>query len=1160
MTVQDTSADKRRGRSRQHVEEDQTQAPRVRYPETGDSLMGQLADAVRLEPDWRSVYNRYADVLLRFLDQRTAASPLNFSGPFAKMDHLLKEAKAQQQLSMAANAARVRIRRRGSTPDDELRESCRHDLKALCRFIALVDGTPIPASVAALLPADDAVRTTAPKLLTECMRMIVTRWDDDLIYGTIDGYGDGGDSRACYGHGNRYYDYDWTYLRPMLHAGMQLNLVRPRLGDDGTIMPELIIVEPDYLVDVTSVARCFTHYADSPLVNIVRRLMPAASSEAIELGNFAGQLLDEELHRQGEGRPYRDSVTDFFRHDALNLLTAGIGATFHTEAQQQKQHIEDALDRWLPQEVSSFDRKEGITEPSFVSETLGLQGRMDFLQLDYKVLIEQKSGKGRFPYDGFVRPQQTDDHYVQLLLYMLLIRYDRRDRYDANGRELHAFLLYSKYSQSLLALGMAPEKIFQAIKVRNGIAWTEMRLTADGAWRILDKLTPDSLNEKGVDGKLWKSFQRPQIAAVLDTVHLASELERAYFFRFLTFISNEHVLAKLGNKTKENSGFAATWQNSAEEKRHAGNIYDRLTLVSPDGNTTGRITEVKLRFSDDTDNDLSNFRTGDIVILYPYRDGDEPDARRTMVVRCSINDITADGHILLTLRAPQSDARIFTRHADGNRLWAIEHDFMESSFTPLYRGMLSFLQAPQERRDLLLLQREPATDSSLTLRGSYGSFDTLSLRVKQARDFFLIIGPPGTGKTSYGMLNTLLEELAEEGTSVLLMSYTNRAVDEICSKLVETGIDFVRIGSELTCAPEYRKYLISALTDSVTNVTELRQKVVGTRVFVGTTTAINSHLNLFQLKSFSLAIIDEASQILEPHLTGILSACHDGQPAISKFVMIGDHKQLPAVVQQTQEVSRVDDALLNAIGLTDCRLSLFERLLRRYHDRDDVVYALTRQGRMHPDIAAFAGTAFYNRHLHPVPLPHQLKQLDGAAATGDTLTDMLQTHRLLFLDVAAPALTDTSDKVNTAEADIIADVVMRIYNMEKADFLPEETVGIIVPYRNQIAAVRKAIGRYGCDELHDITIDTVERFQGSQRKWIVYGFTIRKYCQLNFLTDNVFVDVDGTVVDRKLNVALTRAKEHLIMTGNASLLRADRLFSRLITFVKRRGGFLPSAT
>ena len=108
--------------------------------------------------------------------------------------------------------------------------------------------------------------------------------------------------------------------------------------------------------------------------------------------------------------------------------------------------------------------------------------------------------------------------------------------------------------------------------------------------------------------------------------------------------------------------------------------------------------------------------------------------------------------------------------------------------------------------------------------------------------------------------------------------------------------------------------------------------------------------------------------------------------------------------------------------------------------------------------------------------------------------------------------------------------------------------------------MRKAIGRHDRDELHEITIDTVERFQGSQRKWIVYGFTVRKYCQLNFLTDNVFVDIDGTVVDRKLNVALTRAKEHLVMTGNASLLRADPLFGRLIAFVKRRGGFLPSAT
>lgn len=77
-----------------------------------------------------------------------------------------------------------------------------------------------------------------------------------------------------------------------------------------------------------------------------------------------------------------------------------------------------------------------------------------------------------------------------------------------------------------------------------------------------------------------------------------SELEKSYFFRFMTFISNEHVLSKFGNNTKECSGFASTWHASLLEKRLAGNIFDDLVLVSPDGNGDGeKITAVDLKYS-----------------------------------------------------------------------------------------------------------------------------------------------------------------------------------------------------------------------------------------------------------------------------------------------------------------------------------------------------------------------------------------------------------------------------------------------------------------------------------------------------------------------------------------------------------------------------------
>ena len=1119
-------------------------------PESADDFFAALMAAMRLVPDYVRVYGTFDRVFRQCIDQSTESVGACLCGAFAKTDYLLKEHGADAMLAREVNGTRARLRKRGGMTREELGIYCAKDLRSLCRFIAIIYGADIPPQLVAMFP-EERMAERHRELVGDSVRMIVTRLDGDYVYGHAEDWHDGENVRVCYTR-NKVYDFDWTYLADLIGEGTQLNLVRPRM-EDGVLYPELIIVEPDYLVDISAVARCFTNYAESPLVNLLNRLQPQQGSEAIVMGNFAGQMLDEAVKQP---KAYADSVKDFFAANAVNLLTAGVGPNFHDEARRQRQNIANAMGRDLPAAVTRFNSREGMVEPSFFSEMLGLQGRMDYLQLDFRVLLEQKSGKGDFPCGDFSVPRYKEEHYVQLLLYMLLIRYNYRGIYEQNNRELHAFLLYSKYRSSLLGLGFAPELVFRAMKLRNGLAAQELRMAQEGAYKqVLGALTPEAMNLKNVTNALWKRYQYSQIAELLAPIHAASELEREYYYRFLTFISNEHLLSKLGNKTKESSGFAATWHDSLEVKRQAGNIYDNLTLVSPDGDSKGMIERVRLEFSENVDNDMANFRVGDIVILYPYAPGSEPDARRTMVFRCTIEDIQTDT-VTLVLRAAQSDGRVFLWYSGMK--WAMEHDFMEASYSSLYRGMHSFLSAPKRRRDIILLQRRAEVDVTRELKGDYGTFNELALRVKRAKDLFLIIGPPGTGKTSFGMLNTVKEELLERDSSVLLLSYTNRAVDEICSKLHKEGIDFIRVGSTLNCAAEYRGYLLAERARRCANLAELRTMLETARVYVGTTTAFTSNIALLKIRQFSLAVIDEASQILEPHLIGLLSACEGEVPAIRKIVMIGDHKQLPAVVQQTQAQSAVRETVLRDILLTDCRLSLFERLLKRYRDDEQVTYMLCRQGRMHHDIARFPNELFYNNKLAEVPLPHQIADLPHSKPEGEGIENVLLTRRFAF--VATPPPEDgTPDKVNPVEADLIAATVRKIYEIEGKDFDVAETVGVIVPYRNQIATIRNAIDTFGIPELHRITIDTVERYQGSQRKFIIYGFTISKYYQLKFLADNVFVDYDGSVIDRKLNVAMTRAEEHLVIFGNPSLLARNHIFSRLMAFAKEHESYYDAA-
>lgn len=340
------------------------------------------------------------------------------------------------------------------------------------------------------------------------------------------------------------------------------------------------------------------------------------------------------------------------------------------------------------------------------------------------------------------------------------------------------------------------------------------------------------------------------------------------------------------------------------------------------------------------------------------------------------------------------------------------------------------------------------------------------------------------------------------------------------------------------------------------------------RVFCGTTTAFNSQIALLSIKHFDLAIVDEASQILEPQIVGLLSAknARTGEHAIAKFVLIGDEKQLPAVVQQQESESMVQEPNLRAIHLTDCRLSLFERLIKAYRSEgvnNEYSYMLTRQGRMHREIAIFPNYAFYQNKLIPVPLPYQEEPTPLTSESHDGLEALLTTRRIAFVTYPEPRQTgldpwqqETSDKVNLIEARMIAATVHRIYLMDPEGFDKDRTVGIIVPYRNQISTIRNEIDSYHIEPLHDIMIDTVERYQGSQCENIIYGFTIRKYYQLGFLTGNQYVDrASGEIIDRKLNVAMTRAMKHLIMIGNARLLRENVIFFKLMEFARNRQSY-----
>ena len=1074
----------------------------------------------------------------------TTGVTLSFANLFSRLDYICKEKKmtpsdryAIQTMRRNCNAAM------GDRFQADMQEYL-YDLRALVRFVSLGFEEDIPASILPEIPHSNRPYQGTRLSHIPYVRASVTSWNDTQIFAATDSETD---PFIIINYAKGGYDGDLLYLKDLLSENLPLNLLDVRVDEENHYIPNLIVIHPDYLIDISSLAACFREYGHHPLNYFMNKIKPRANTAPILMGNLASQFLDDYINEQPqEPVSYPRTIKKFFAASALDFCTCPLPADFHAQAQAQMMNIRSFVHDVLPHNIRNFNKKNTLLEASFICEKLGLQGRVDMMQKDFQVLIEQKAGKR----DEYHR-RHKEDHFIQMMLYQGVLMYN----FGQETANMQTFLLYSKYADGLLIEHFAENLFRESIKLRNYIVHNEMRLGDGAIGEIVDSLSTDLLNELQIGGKLWNDYQEPQLQTVINTLKRCTPLERAYFNRFFTFISKEQILSKTGGSNDASHGFAGNWHIPLHEKLEAGNILTGLTIQEKQSSGPGKGYDlIELHIPTQDEDFLPNFRTGDMVILYAYKE--EPDIRKQILMKGNILELQPD-RMTLVLRNGQQNKDII---GGKEEVFAVEHDFSDTSANNGFRGLYAFLSAQADRKELLLGVRPPAQLEDVKLNGDYGRFNELILKEKQARDYFLLVGPPGTGKTSCALRFMVEEALSEPDTSILLLSYTNRAVDEICAMLTDSGIadrtPFIRIGNELSCDKRFVPYLLKYSLDDCPKLTDIQQKMARTRIFVGTTTAINNRLNLFTLKHFQLAIIDEASQILEPDLIGILSARHQQHNAIGKFVLVGDYKQLPAIAQQSAEEATVTDLLLRNIGLEDCRNSLFERLYKSSPDTCRSI--LHKQGRMHPAIAEFPNQTFYYREqLESVPLPHQLEETpyEACLTPQDTIDQLLLERRMVFIPAEAPDHLTCSDKTNPNEARIVATLLGHIYRLTESRFDPNRTVGVIVPYRNQIAMIRKEIARLQLPALQDISIDTVERYQGSQRDIIIYSFTIQNFSQLNFLTANTFQE-GNFLIDRKLNVALTRARKQLLLTGNPHILGANITFYKLMEYIRLHNGYL----
>ena len=931
----------------------------------------------------------------------------------------------------------------------------------------------------------------------------------------------------------------------LLEPGSKLNLVDVIIVDGG-LLTRFLILEPDYLVDASALAECAQEYGMCWQRYFWNRIRPKTITDSILLGNAVNLIFDELITAKDFRSVTFDSLMPkiFARYPIEFISAKSVDRRFFQNLHSQF----ETLKRILSTDFSALgiDRRKAMVEPSFICEALGLQGRLDFLQVENGLCgIELKAGRPPYPENDLSKV--SFPHRAQCALYQSMIQ----SVLSVKLENQHFYLLYSRNLNPegcLRPVKTSTMELQKLLNLRNKIVSVERDISRYGyvqAEWLVSRLTADNLIPR--PSLFTERYIRPEIDCGRRRLERRDDNDLAlrYFYRFYAFVSREHYLSKIGYPSGSGiSGVASLWRMTRDEKEREGYMFSGLRLVR--NRAAEDVPEVEFILPGNTPS--PDFRLGDIVLFYVC-DTDADRVSTRQVFKATIASMTAD-RVVLRLRDNQSYAEALPIAS----CYAVEHDYVDSSFLLQYKGLYAMLDASPHRRGLLVGEagESPVRNMSRRLSYEYDSPDLsrILLKALQAEDYFLLVGPPGTGKTSVALRNMVREFLAIPEYQILLVAFTNRAVDEICDKLETIGEvdDYIRVGQTLSCDVAYRSHLLSERMKQCRNREEASRSIHSCRVFVATLSSLSGKMELFNLKRFDVAIVDEASQILEPQLVGLLSAkTPTGRDAIGKFILIGDHKQLPAVVVQSAEESVITDERLRSAGFVDCRISLFERLYRRLPEGSPFADMLDCQWRMHPDIASFANTYFYKGALRDGNAPHQISLLPFTNMGDDKWERVIATKRTAFFPTKTLCAGKKYNNEEACKTAAIVNALYRLYERNGLEF-DERSVGIIAPYRHQIARIRQELDKFGISAFDTIRVDTVERFQGSQNDCIIYSFCVNDESQLEWLPS--YTEESGQLIDRKLNVALTRARRQLFVLGNSRLLSRNPIYRILITHLE----------
>ncbi|NXM48833.1 SMBP2 protein, partial [Gymnorhina tibicen] len=604
------------------------------------------------------------------------------------------------------------------------------------------------------------------------------------------------------------------------------------------------------------------------------------------------------------------------------------------------------------------------------------------------------------------------------------------------------------------------------------------------------------------------------------------------------------------------------WQESVslKELQRRGVCLLKLQVTSQRTGLYGRllVTFQPRKWDSDTELPSNSFGPGDIVGLYESAGQGEPLCTG-VVTRVTPKAVT------VALEEPR-DGELAVDHERSFRLLKLANDVtynrLKRALTALkqYRGgpasdlidVLFFASAPRA-----FPETKPLEFFNASLDESQREAVSFSLA---QRELAIIHGPPGTGKTT--TLVEIILQAVQQGLKVLCCAPSNVAVDNLVERLAGGRARLLRLGHPARLLQPIQQHSLDAVLargDGAQIVADIRRDMdrawaktkkaqdKGERshflgeiktlrkelkereeaamtaalsqasVVLATNTGASSDgpLKLLPETHFDLVVIDECAQALE-------ASCWIPLLKAPKCILAGDHKQLPPTIISHRAAAE---------GLS---LSLMERLAGHYGER--AVRMLTVQYRMHRHIMEWASLELYGGRLsaHPSVAQHLLRDLPGVSSTEET------SIPLLLIDTAGCGLfelevEDEQSKGNPGEVQLVG---MHVQALVDAGVKAQD-IAVVAPYNLQVDMLRQHL----CHSHPELEVKSVDGFQGREKEAVI----------LSFVRSNRKGEVGFLAEERRINVAVTRARRQVAVVCDSHTVGSRPFLRRLLDHLSQHG-------